>query len=87
MLCMTLIALLFVGSDSAGLFFFYLAIGRGFSAGAGWSFSLHLRRRLGDTNPHEVYDMVQIGEEVRTREPAVVAMLLNARFLEPLEPA
>lgn len=67
-------------------YFFYLAVGRGFGAGAGWSLSLHLRSCLGDTDPDEVDDVVQIGEEVRAREPAVMAMLLNARFLELLEP-
>lgn len=65
---------------------FYLAIGRGFGAGAGWSLSLHLRSRLRDTDPHKVDHVVQIGEEVCAREPAVMAVLLNARFLEPLEP-
>lgn len=68
--------------NSAILFFPYLAIRRGFSAGAGWSLSLHFRSCLGNPNPHKVDDMVQIGEEVSAREPAVVAMLLNARLLE-----
>lgn len=68
------------------IFFFYLAIGRGFGAGAGWSLSLHLRSCLRDTDSHKVDDVVQIGEEVRAREPAVMAMLLNARFLELVEP-
>lgn len=60
----------------------YLAIRRSLSAGARWSLPLHLRGRLRNPDPDKVDDMVQIGEEVGAREPAVVAMLLNAGLLE-----
>lgn len=60
----------------------YLAVRRSFSAGAGRSFSLHLRSRFGNPNPYEVDDMMQIGEQVCAGEPAVVAVLLNAGLLE-----
>lgn len=60
---------------------FYLAVRRGFSAGAGRGLSLHFRSCLRYTNPYKVDDVVQIGEEVGAREPAVVAVLLDARLL------
>ena len=54
----------------------------GFSAGAGRGLSLHLRGCFRNSDPHKVDDMVQVGQEVGAREPAVMAVLLNARFLE-----
>lgn len=60
----------------------YLAIRRSLGAGARWSLPLHLRGCLRNPDPDKVDDMVQIGEEVGAREPAVVAMLLNAGLLE-----
>lgn len=61
--------------------FSYLAVRGRFSAGAGWSLSFHLGGRLGNPDPHKVDDMVQIGEEIGAREPAVMAVLLNAGLL------
>lgn len=59
----------------------YLAIRRGLGAGAGRSLSLHLRGRLRNTHPDKVDDMVQVGKEIGSGEPAVMAMLLDAGLL------
>lgn len=59
----------------------YLAVRRGLGAGAGRSLSLHLGRRLGNPHPDKVDDMVQVGEEIGSGEPAVVAVLLDAGLL------
>lgn len=61
---------------------FYLAIGGSFSASTRRGLSFHFGSRLRHPNPHKVDDMVQIGEEVSAREPAVMAVFLNARLLE-----
>lgn len=59
----------------------YLAVRRGLGAGAGRSLSLHLGRRLGNPHPDKVDDMVQVGEEIGSGEPAVMAVLLDAGLL------
>lgn len=64
----------------------YLAVRRGLGAGAGRSLSLHLGRRLGNPHPDKVDDMVQVGEEIGSGEPAVVAVLLDAGLLGGKDP-
>lgn len=53
----------------------------GAGAGRGLSLPLHLGGSLRHPHPHVVDDMVQVGQEVGAWEPAVMAVLLNARLL------